>query len=79
MFNAPNPLRVCSACGFKDSSPVPPLMCPQCHFQQDSPLAHAAPMVNRKQKRAHKKKMELQMRKTQKQILRESGGKYEAS
>lgn len=72
-------MRVCSACGFKDSSPIPPVMCPACHFQEDSPLVSARPPGNRRERRAHAAKMRLQMRRTQKQILRESGGKYEAS
>lgn len=75
-------VRVCSSCGYKDSSPVPPVMCPACHFQEDSPLANTRPIANRKERRRIEAQQRLQMRKTQKQIDRETaktGGKYEAS
>lgn len=76
--------RVCSECGFKSMSVVPPVFCPQCHWQPDgkSPLIAARPMANRREKRAHARQLRLQQRKTQKQIARETAktdGKYEAS
>ena len=84
-------LRVCVDCGFKDSSPVPPVMCPNCHNQKDSPLATGAVRMSRHERRRrdklaklaerkNKKTAALQMKRVNAQIARENpSGKYEAS
>lgn len=80
LFSADRVMRVCSSCGFKDRSPVPPVMCPQCHFQDDSPLAQSAGRMNRHERRKQEASRRAQQRRVNKQLRRENPqGSYEAS
>lgn len=67
----PKCMRICSACGYRDNTPIPPIMCPQCHFQEDSPLARGGVKMNRRERRAAEARNRVQQRKAQKQIDRE--------
>lgn len=65
--------RICSQCGFKDHSAIPPIACPRCHFQPDNPvtegLKNARPM-NRRERRTDAAKNRQLVRQTQRKLLR---------
>jgi hypothetical protein len=67
--------RVCSACGFKDRSAVPPVACPRCHFSPENAvtkeLKNARPM-NRRERRQEASKNKRLLRQTQRKLLRVS-------
>ena len=73
MFSDQPVRRICSACGFKDRSIIPPVACPRCHFQPDNPVTEGLKSVrpmNRRERRQEAAKNRQLMRQTQRKLLR---------
>jgi hypothetical protein len=65
--------RICSQCGFKDHSAIPPIACPRCHFQPDNPVTtelRNARQMNRRERRVEAAKNRRLVRQTQRKLLR---------
>jgi len=72
-------MRVCSQCGFKDRSLIPPIACPRCHWQPEpnavTEQLRGVRRMNRHERRAEDAKRRITARKVERMVVARENAK----